>query len=321
MKYTAIAPSNIAFIKYWGKKDEILRLPQNGSISMNLSNLLTKTTVEFNDKLTKDKVLFNGKEDNQVLLRVSGHLDRVRELAKKTTRAKVAIENNFPVATGLSASASVFASLSLAATKSIGLSLSEKELSILARQGSGSACRSIPDGIVEWLDGDTSSTSYSVSLYPPSYWEIYDVVVVVSKNKKEVGSTEGQKLVDTSPFFQTRLLGMKKKIEECKQALKIKDFTRLGVLSEAEALEMHAVMLTSHPSLIYWTAESLTVMKFVKRLRTDGLEAYFTINTGQDVHILVEKKNLNKLTKKLKELDVIRDIIINKPAKGAHLIV
>src|SRR3989344_2976508 len=156
MKETAIAPSNIAFTKYWGRKDELLRLPENGSVSMSLSNLLTTTTVEFSKDYEKDEVIINGKTPKDIEIeRVVTHLDRVRKLAKINLKAKVSSNNNFPIAVGLSSAASGFAALTLAASKAAGLNLSEKELSILARQASGSACRSIPNGFVEWLDGNT----------------------------------------------------------------------------------------------------------------------------------------------------------------------
>src|SRR6185437_619448 len=116
---------------------------------------------------------------------------------------------------------------------------------ILARQGSGSACRSIPDGFVEWLDGDTSDTSYSVSLYPKDYWDIVDVVTVVSMNKKDINTSEGHKLAWTSPFFQTRLSLLKKKSRLLKKYIKEKNFTKFGELIEAEALEFHAILITS----------------------------------------------------------------------------
>src|SRR3989338_2743092 len=202
MKATAIGPSNIAFIKYWGKKDENLILPENGSISMNLSDLTTTTTVEFLQNLKEDSVIIDGKAEKKKIERVSKQLDRVRKIAKFSYKAKVVSQNNFPSGTGLSSSASGFAALTLAASKSAGLSLSEKELCILARQGSGSACRSIPDGFVEWIAGNTSETSYAYSLHPANYWDILDVVVIVSQHKKEISSTKGQELVASSTFYK-----------------------------------------------------------------------------------------------------------------------
>ncbi len=320
MKATAIAPSNIAFIKYWGRKDEVLRLPENGSISMNLSNLLTTTTVEFNSSFKEDEIIINGQKEENAGSRAIKHLDRIRSLAKINLKAKVVTRNNFPTGTGLSSSASGFAALTVAASAAAGLNLSKKELSILARQGSGSACRSIPDGFVEWLDGDTNETSYGVSLYPENYWDIADVVAVVSKNKKEVSTTEGQKLAGSSPFFPTRLSKIKEKLKLIKKYLQEKYFKNFGELIEAEALELHSIMLTSTPSLIYLLPGSLRIMHLAKKWRAEGLQVYFTVNTGQDIHLICEKKDVKVLVKKLKEIEDVQKTIINYCSKGACLI-
>ena len=320
MKATAVAPSNIAFIKYWGRKDEVLRLPENGSLSMNLSGLQTTTTVEFSPQFTEDYIEINGIREPNEGSRAIKHLDRVRALAKIADKAKVVTKNNFPIGTGLSSSASGFAALTVASAKAAGLNLSEKELSILARQGSGSACRSIPDGFVEWLDGDTSDASYAVSLYPPDYWDLIDVVAVVSEGRKDVPSSEGQKLVSTSPFFPVRKAHIQEKLALCKKILAEKNFTNLGELMEAEALEMHAVMLTSKPSLIYWTPGTLTIMKLTKKWRAEGISVYFTINTGQDIHLICESKMQEAVVEKLKQIPEVKNIIVNTPAQGAHLI-
>lgn len=320
MKATSQAPSNIAFIKYWGKKDEALRLPENGSISMNLSNLLTTTTVEFNSEYREDGITINGIKESNEGSRAIMHLDRIRKLANINDKAKVVTKNNFPTGTGLSSSASGFAALTVAGVKAVGLSLSEKELSILARQGSGSACRSIPDGFVEWLDGDTSDTSYSISLYPENYWDIVDVVAVVSKNKKEISTTEGQKLVDSSPFFPVRLQKIKDIIKLIKQYMAEKNFQAFGELLESEALELHAIMLTSKPSLIYLLPASLRIMHAVKEWREEGLAVYFTVNTGQDIHLICQAKDAEIVSQKAMEIEEVSKTIINYPARGANLL-
>lgn len=319
MKATATAPSNIAFIKYWGKKDEKLKLPENGSISMNLSNLMTTTTVEFNPEFKEDSIIIDNKNDFKESERVIKQLDLIRKKTNKFQKAKVVSINNFPIGTGLSSSASGFAALTLAATKAAGLNLTEKELSILTRQASGSACRSIPDGFVEWLGGDRSETSYAKSLYPPEYWAIVDVVAIISKEKKDIPSTDGQKLARTSPFFVTRLNNINKKISQFKKFIKTKNFTKFGQIIENEALELHAIMLTSTPSLIYWQPETIKLMKLVKKWRNGGLEVYFTVNTGQDIHLIIEEKNKERLVEKLKLISEVKNIIINKPAAGARL--
>ncbi|MEK7156191.1 MAG: diphosphomevalonate decarboxylase [Patescibacteria group bacterium] len=319
MKATATAPSNIAFIKYWGRKDEALRLPENGSLSMNLSGLQTTTTVEFSADYTEDYVEINGTREANESSRAIKHLDRVRALAGISDFARVVSKNNFPSGTGLSSSASGFATLTLAAAKAAGLDLSEKDLSILARQGSGSACRSIPDGFVEWLDGDTSDTSYATSLYAPDYWDVVDVVAVVSEGRKDVSTTEGQKIVSSSPFFSVRKAHIQERLEEAKKLLAARDFSGFGELIEAEALELHAIMLTSKPSLIYWTPGTLTIMKLTKKWRAEGLPVYFTINTGQDIHLICERENVERVKSKLADVEGVKEVIVNYPAVGARI--
>ncbi len=316
MKATAIAPSNIAFTKYWGRKDETLRLPENGSISMCLSNLLTTTTVDFSDSYDLDDITIDGQKENN---RVSEHLDRIRKIAGINLKAKVVSKNNFPSGTGLSSSASGFAALTVAATAAAGLKLSEKELSILARLGSGSACRSIPDGFVEWLDGNNSETSYAKTIFPANYWQIADVVAVVSTGKKEVSTSVGQQMALSSPFMKTRLSNMAKKNAKVKHLIEQKKFAEFGELIQAEALELHAIMLTQTPHLIYWTPGTLKIMKLCSKWRNEGLGVYFTINTGQDIHLIVEQKNVEKLKKKLKLLPEVKQIIVNNPGPGARL--
>lgn len=320
MKKTAVAPSNIAFIKYWGRKDEKLRLPANGSISMNLSNLFTTTTVEFSDRLSSDSVVINGKKEEADEKRLIKHLDRIRNLAKISARAKVVTENNFPTGTGLSSSASGFAALTLAASSAIGLQLSEKELSILARLGSGSSCRSIPDGFVEWQDADTSESSYAVSLYPPNYWDIVDVIALTGNKKKETPSSKGHTFAQSSPFFSLRQSLIKQKIIDCKKYLKEKNFQKLGELIESEALELHAIYLTSNPSLIYLLPSTLSVIREVKKWRENGIPVYFTLNTGQDIHLVCEKKDAEKISALAQKIVGVQKTIINFPSIGARLV-
>lgn len=318
-KATAIAPSNIAFTKYWGRKDEKLRLPINGSISMTLSNLLTTTTVQFDEKLKKDDITINNEKKELEIGRVIKHLDRIRAIAEMTAFAKVASVNNFPTGTGLSSSSSGFAALTTAASVAAGLDLSEKELSILARQGSGSSCRSIPGGFVEWLDGNTSKTSYAKTIFPKDHWDIADVVAVVSKNRKEVPTSEGHENADSSPFLKIRVERMKSKNEELKKIIKKKDFKKLGEFIEQEALELHSIYMTQNPPLIYLNPNSLLIIKLTKKWRDEGLAVYFTVNTGQDVHLIVEKKNIKKLEDKLKEIPEVKQIIVNEPGDGTRL--
>ncbi len=319
MKIKAQAPSNIAFVKYWGRKDEVLRLPENGSISMNLSNLITTTEVEFGD-FEKDSIEINGIEESLENNRGVKHLDRIRALAKIDQKARVVTSNNFPTGTGLSSSASGFAALTIAGVSAAGLKLSKKDLSILARQGSGSACRSIPDGFVEWKDGDTSEESYAESIFPPDYFQIADVIAVVSTEKKFLATSEGQKSARSGIFFEKRLEGIPEKINNVKRLIEEKNFSDFGDVVEREALEFHSILFTSNPPLFYWTPGTVAVMKYVQSLRREGLECYFTINTGQDVHVICRSEDAEKVAEKLKELPEVIKTITNFPAPGAHLV-
>jgi len=320
MKATAVAPSNIAFIKYWGKKDDELKLPENSSISMNLSNLLTITTVEFDPELKEDWVMINGVKNDTESDKVIKQLDLIRAMSLYTYKAKVLSMSNFPTGTGLSSSASGFAALTLAAVNALEINLDEKKLSILARIGSGSASRSIPDGFVEWKKGKDSNSSYSISILPANYFKILDVVAIVSNKKKEVSTTDGQTLAHTSPLFKKRLSGINKKIEIIKKLMKTRDFKNFGQLVEDEAIELHKIMQTSKPPLNYLQPETIKIMELVKRWRNEGLEVYFTLNTGQDIHLIIEEKNEKKLLEKLKKIKEVKNIIVNRPAVGASII-
>src|SRR5512138_214982 len=178
---TAQAHPNIAFIKYWGNRDNTLRLPMNGSISMNLDGLYTRTAVSFQPSLPFDELIINGHEvRGPGLDRTSYMLDIIRGMADIYEQAEVISENNFPSGAGIASSASAFAALALAGSKAGGLNLSEKDLSRLARRGSGSAARSIPGGFVEWQAGETDEDSFAYSIAGPKQWKIVDCVAIVS---------------------------------------------------------------------------------------------------------------------------------------------
>src|SRR5688572_6831613 len=203
---TAQACANIAFIKYWGNLDNTLRLPMNGSISMNLDGLYTRTTVSFQPSLPFDELIINGHEiAGAGRDRVSYILDIVRGMANIHERAEIISENNFPSGAGIASSASAFAALALAGSKAAGLDLSEQELSRLARRGSGSASRSIPGGFVEWQAGTNDEDSFAFSIAEPSHWNLVDCIAIVSTLHKKTGSTEGHSIAGTSPLQTARV--------------------------------------------------------------------------------------------------------------------
>jgi diphosphomevalonate decarboxylase len=269
---TAVSCANIAFVKYWGRKDDALRLPLNSSISMNLDAATTITTVAFDPALAADQVMVEGADDDgKTARRVSEHLDRIRALAGVSTCARVASRNSFPMGAGIASSASAFAALTAAACAAAGLDLDERALSILARQGSGSACRSIPAGFVEWHAADASAESYAESIAPPGHWDLRDLIAIVQTAHKAVGSSKGIALVGTSPFAAARLAEAERALPVIRRAILERDFATFGEETEQEAIRMHAVAMTSRPSLLYWSPETVRLMLAIRAWRDEGL--------------------------------------------------
>ena len=287
MKATAIAHANIAFTKFWGKAVPELNIPFNNSISMNLSNAITTTTVEFSDKYDQDIVDIVGTElkENEKQ-RIIKHLDKIRKLAGIETKARIVSKNSFPKSAGIASSASGHAALALAASAAAGLRLNEKELSCLARLGSGSACRSIPAGFAEWHKGNSHDTSYATQICKPEDFDILDIVAITSGEEKKVSTTEGHELVHTSPLFPSRIKSVEEFNEEIKKAILNNDFKTFGGYTEKDALSLHAIMITSSPSIRYWNQGSLKVMDMVEGLRKNDIDAYFTIDAGPNIHII-----------------------------------
>lgn len=318
-KVTIQSSTDIALVKYWGKKDELLRLPENGSVSMVLAGTDTVTTVEFQSQLTEDEITIEGKKlPNSALeaSRVVKQLERICKLAKMNVFAKVISKNTFPKATGLSSSGSGMSALTFAATKAAGLDMTERELSILSRQASGTACRSSCGGFVEWKDGDTSETSYSETIFPASHWDLRSVVAVVDEGMKKVSSTEGHKTAQGSKFFSVRQQGIKQKILDVKQAIAEKNFPVLGDLIERECLEFHSILLTSNPPLITWYPGTLQVMNEVQTLREEGIEAYFTINTGFNIHVITVPEHEDVVAERIQNLPLVLKVLKARVGEG-----
>jgi diphosphomevalonate decarboxylase len=300
----ALSHPNIAFIKYWGNRDSSLRIPVNGSISMNLADLETTTTVTFDASQVQDSLVLNGNPADVVQkARVAVFLDIVRELAGIRTFANVESANNFPTGAGIASSAAAFSALALAGSKAAGLNLDEKALTRLARRGSGSASRSIPDGFVEWIPGTTDADSYSISLAPASSWNLVDVIAVVAAGEKKTGSSEGHNLAGTSPFQNARVADASRRIDICRHAVLSHDFDSLAAVMELDSDMMHAVMMTSSPALFYWEPASLRIIKSVPGWRKDGLPCAYTLDAGPNVHVLCPAEFANEVENRLKNTE------------------
>jgi diphosphomevalonate decarboxylase len=288
---------------------------------MNLSGLQTVTRVTYTDERETDELILNGKSlTGPALERVSQLLDRVRRQSGVHLAAKVVSENNFPTGTGIASSASAFAALSLAASRAAGLELDEAALSRLARRGSGSACRSIPDGFVEWQAGEDDASSYAFSLAPADHWDLVDCVAVVSQAHKLAGSSEGHALAGSSPLQSARVTGAGERLEICRQAILQRDFTALAEVVEFDSNLMHSVMMTSQPALIYWQPATLAVMQAVVSWRRKGLQACYTIDAGPNVHVITTGDDCAQVLQLLSQVPGVQQVLQARPGGGAHLL-
>lgn len=321
MKATAKAHTNIALIKYWGKRDESLILPTNNSLSLTLDGFYTTTTVEFREELKQDLFYLNDESITGVAYtRVSTFLDLLRdEAGRPGLFAEVRSDNKVPTAAGFASSASGFAALAAAGTRALGLELSDQELSRLTRQGSGSACRSIYGGFAEWEKGMEAdgSDSYAVPIAPAEYWDIRVAAVVLSAKMKKVSSRAGmRRTVETSPFFQSWVASIPNDLTEIKQGIMRQDFEQVGRIAEANCLKMHATTLGANPPFSYWHHETMEVMQTVQALRAKGVPAYFTIDAGPNVKVLYEPKHEEIVVATLRSIPGVADIILSKPGQG-----
>lgn len=325
MRATAKAHTNIALIKYWGKRDESIILPTNNSLSLTLNGFYTTTTVAFRDDLNADRVYLDDQQLSGVQYdRVSGFLDLIREnFGKNGLFAEVNSVNEVPTAAGFASSASGFAALAAAATRALGLQLTDAELSRITRQGSGSACRSIYGGFAEWQQGTRVDglDSYAVPVAPVDHWDIRVAAVVVDAQAKKVSSREGMKrTVDTSPFFASWVDSIPADLEEIKEGIARRDFDKVGHIAEANCLKMHATTLGATPPFTYWTDATMAVMQKVQALRDKGIPAFFTIDAGPNVKVLYLPGHEKIIQTELLGLPGVTDVILSCAGQGISYI-
>ncbi|MGN8049042.1 diphosphomevalonate decarboxylase [Curtobacterium sp. 22159] len=319
MTATAVAHPNIALVKYWGKADASLALPATGSVSMGLDVFPTTTSVTLLDGVhgqeARDTLTLNGSVvEDGALVRVEQFLDLVRELAGSTAPARVVSENTVPTGAGLASSASGFAALATAAAAAYGLDLSPRDLSRLARRGSGSATRSIPGGVAVWHAGDDEGSFAEPIPAPPMAM----VVVTIDAGPKPIGSREAmRRTIATSPFYPAWVTSTTETVGEMLAACAAGDFTRIGELTESNALRMHATIEGAFPPIRYLNARSVAVFDAVAELRAAGTEAYATADAGPNVVVLTQPQDRGAVASALSGFG---DVIESGTGPGARLV-
>jgi diphosphomevalonate decarboxylase len=317
----ARAHSNIALIKYWGKRDAALNIPAVGSISVTLDALSTETRVSFLGDLARDEFLLSGAEADAT--RITAFLDIVRQRAGITQSARVESSNDFPTGAGLASSASGFAALAVAASAAAGLEQGERELSILARRGSGSAARSLFGGVVELHAGirDDGLDSFAEPMLSPTDWPLSIVVAITELGEKSVNSTVGMGESSlSSPFYPAWVETAETDLAGMRTAIAARDFARVGELTEYSCLKLHALMMSTRPALLYWNAATVAAISTVRKLRAGGIPAYFTIDAGPQLKALCLPEHATAVADALGRLDGVHETRISALGRGAQLL-
>lgn len=321
----ARACANIALVKYWGKRDDAQNIPAAGSLSLTLDALTTETSLRFDPELAKDELILDGELARAAeRKRVSRFLDLVRARVGETSKCRISSDNAFPTASGLASSASGFAALAVAASTAAGLELSPRELSILARRGSGSAARSLFGGFVRMHAGDANdgSDSYAEPIAGAADWDLAMTLCVVDGGgRKAVSSREAMNACRaTSPLYEPWLASVPADLREAEAAIVVKDFERLGAVTERSTLTMHASALAARPGICFWTPATIACMNAVKKLRAGGTLAFFTMDAGPHVKVLSAAADSTAVAAALGDIDGVSQMILARPGPGARIL-
>lgn len=307
----AIATPNIALIKYWGNRNDELRLPMADSLSMTIDHPSVEISIEPSDSFSvrswnsegKEKQL--GKDDIARFARVIDLADNYLSglAGKELLPSEISIEvrSHIPPKIGLASSAAVFCCLAeaLAASVTDEFPLDAVQKSVIARIGSGSAARSVHGGFVALKAGEGSSlaSSYAEQIADEHHWALHDIILVPSHDEKKVGSTEGHALAHTSPLYAKRIEAIRNyRQRDCIDAILKRDFEKLRFIAEEDCLDMHEVMRTSTPSLEYLTEDTHRIIADVERLRTrEHLPVLYTMDAGPTVHLFCTDESRDRI--------------------------
>jgi len=308
VKATAAAHANIALVKYWGKRDDALLLPEAGSLSVALDKLRTTTTVELGD-FAADTFTLDSREEDPSRARALLDAAGIRQ------RARIASRNEFPTAAGLASSASGFAALAVAACAAAGVRKTAEELSALARLGSGSAARSVPGGWAVWEDESARQ------VFPPSHWDLRFCIAVCSSGPKLVRSRDGMRATrETSPYHAAWIAQCRRDLPEALRLLAARDLSGLGALAERNALRMHADALAADPPLLYWQPPTVACLHALGELRAAGIGAWATIDAGPHLVAICASKDADRVGTRLRAIPGVVDVLLCAPAGGARLL-
>ncbi|MFH1750275.1 MAG: diphosphomevalonate decarboxylase [Candidatus Micrarchaeota archaeon] len=322
----ALATPNIAVVKYWGKRDEALMLPTNSSLSFTMDEQLkTVTDVRFDPGLKATELTLDGRElSGKEMEGINKVFSYLRGKYDVRLNAKIDSKNYFPTAAGMASSASGYAALAFALNAALKLDLDGRELSILARLGSGSASRSIYGGFVEWRKGskEDGSDCFAKQVADEDHWpEIRNVVAIVDAEKKKVSSREGMRAtVKTSQLFKERLRRMDRVVSEMKRAVLARDFEAFARLTMAESNSLHSVMADTRPSIVYLNDVSRRIIEGVGVLNSKSVLAAYTFDAGPNAHLYTLEANVPAVKRMLAGIKGVKQLIVSRVGSGPRLL-
>ena len=315
-KATAIAHPIQGLVKYHGLRDPKLRLPLHDSISVCTAPFETRTTVEVRPDLKADVVEIDGQPAaERAYERAVTVINAIRQKSGRGEKVFVKSANNFPSNIGLGASSSGFAALAFATDKAFEAGLSRNELSAIARLGSGSACRALVGGYAQWYAGNNHESSFAEPLATAKQLPMSMVIAIIPAFKH---TEDAHKEAMQSPLLPCRVAFARALIDDMRGAIARADFTAVAMMAEQDTLCLHATTMTGPSGHIHWQPETLQVMHEVRRMRAEGLECYFSIDTGATVYINSTAENQNAVKERIDALGI--ETALASVGSGARLV-
>jgi diphosphomevalonate decarboxylase len=321
---TAVARANVALVKYWGKRDERLNLPAVGSISLTLDGLEAVATVtRAPERPERPRFLQDGRPVTGVAgERMARFLDQLAAPGRGAPVLLTEVTANFPVGAGLASSAAIYCAVTAAALSVLGRRVGREALSGLARQGSGSAARSVFGGLVEWRRGSAPDGSDSTArqILAETGWDLAMLVAITSEEMKRTASRDAMRHVaETSPLYLGWLAAQEEDLAAMRRAIAARDLAGVGRIGEENCLRMHATGFAARPPVIFWTPATLAAMAAVHELRAAGTPAFFTIDAGPQVKVLCGAADADAVAARLRAVPGVLRVLRSGPGAGVEM--
>ncbi len=306
---TARSTPNIALIKYWGNVNDALRLPANSNLAMTLDAPYVDITVTQADafSVTSHNKIMKEKDTirlQQTLVLMEQYLSTIHyPLSFLLSSVSIEIDSHIPPSIGLASSAAVFSALAKAIAALVDGDLTDEQISVMARLGSGSAARSIFGGFVALSNQRMNELTNAIDacvakeIAPPEHWPLHDIIIVPDSKEKTVGSTEGHANAWTSPHYRARVEAINNRRQsECIEAILSKDFEKLQVVAEEDCMDMHHCMQTQNPPLEYLSDDTYRIINDITALRkAEHLPVLYTMDAGPTVHLFCTDESAKRV--------------------------